>query len=86
MLFSVLKNFLGPEVDDIRWHQDLKPENFLVVSSSTTYPWSFKLADLGLCHFKTIMEGGPEAKDFDAFGTQTYGMLQDEYKQSVVLN
>jgi serine/threonine protein kinase len=58
-----------------RWHQDVKPRNILVVSnrSSNPYDVSFKLADLGLSHFKRTVEGGVIATDDDVSGTQTYG-------------
>lgn len=64
------------------WHQDLKPANILVVvheNASIYKGISFKVADLGLSHFKTIMEGDAEAVDLDTFGTRTYGPLPVGY-------
>lgn len=62
----------------LRWHQDLKPENILVMRNhkDSGYRWDFKVADLALCHFKTVMERSADKLDldFDAFGTRTYGM------------
>ncbi|OCL10566.1 kinase-like protein [Glonium stellatum] len=54
------------------WHQDVKPENILVSTRSgkLEFECEFKLADLGLSHFK-IAEGDTE--DRDSRGTRTYG-------------
>ena len=55
------------------WHQDVKPNNILVMSNGTNSPYrrKFKLADLGLSHFKRFSHGN---SDFDAYGTETYGL------------
>lgn len=59
-----------------RLHQDVKPENVLVVSSEQTVPykWRFKLGDLGLSQFErlTNLKRRPA---IDTQGTRTYGML-----------
>jgi serine/threonine protein kinase len=54
----------------------VKPENILVVSNGATYPheWQFKLADLGISHFKRRRP--PLREDSaasDTYGTKTYG-------------
>ena len=59
------------------WHQDLKPANILVVVAENASAYrgiSFKVADMGLSHFKTIMDGDAEAVDLDTYGTRTYGV------------
>ncbi|KAL1635093.1 hypothetical protein SLS56_001845 [Neofusicoccum ribis] len=55
------------------WHQDVKPENILVVSGGRPNhnAFRFKLSDLGLSHFKKSK--GKEAADGDTYGTRTYG-------------
>ena len=58
------------------WHQDLKPDNILVVISQTDSAYQgiqFKVADMGLSHFKTIIQSETEAIDLDTGGTRTYG-------------
>ncbi|KAF2764907.1 kinase-like protein [Teratosphaeria nubilosa] len=57
------------------WHQDIKPKNILVLgeNNKSPYRWTFKLADLGLSHFKQINRGAREATDQYSFGTRTYG-------------
>ena len=58
-----------------RWHQDVKPANILVFSgnSSSPYDCQFKIADLGLSHFKPTISQATDASDLDAFGTRAYG-------------
>lgn len=58
-----------------RWHQDVKPANILVFSgnSSSPYDCHFKIADLGLAHFKPSIPQATDPLDFDAFGTRAYG-------------
>ena len=61
-----------------RWHQDINPANILVKSrpnASCPYDVHFKIADLGLSHFKRHTSGLSEATDNDAFGTRAYGKL-----------
>ncbi|KAH7313156.1 hypothetical protein BKA65DRAFT_517427 [Rhexocercosporidium sp. MPI-PUGE-AT-0058] len=57
------------------WHQDVKPENILVLSNGSRNPqdWLFKLADLGISHFKRgdSLRGNSTASD--TYGTHTYG-------------
>lgn len=60
------------------WHQDIKPDNILVARRSVDGDVEFKLADLGLAHFRRIKarrQGGHEASisDKDAGGTRAYG-------------
>lgn len=43
--------------------------------SSSGFGWTFKIADLGLSHFRRILEGQEEAVDLDSKGTRTYGKL-----------
>lgn len=54
------------------WHQDVKPENILVSTrgDQLEFECEFKLADLGLSHFKIA---GDDAEDRDSRGTRTYG-------------
>lgn len=56
------------------WHQDVRPENILVVSNGSTLPyeWQFKLADLGISHFKTTSSSRENTAN-DTYGTRTYG-------------
>lgn len=56
------------------WHQDVKPSNILIKTGPGGSPYSsqFKLADLGLSHFKK-MSSQVEATDGDTYGTRTYG-------------
>ena len=58
-----------------RWHQDVKPANILVFSgnSSSPYDCHFKIADLGLTHFKPTISQAADPSDLDAFGTRAYG-------------
>lgn len=58
-----------------RWHQDVKPENILVVSngSENTSEWEFKLADLGTSHFKRVDASRQDSTASDSYGTRTYG-------------
>ena len=59
------------------WHQDVKPQNILVVSSGSgnTRDWQFKLADLGISHFnpRNVGSSRQNSTASDAYGTQTYG-------------
>ena len=68
-----------------RWHQDIKPQNILIVKKDglSPYEWTFKLADLGLSHFKAISNGNGGATDLDTFGTRTYGLLSAFVPDSV---
>lgn len=58
------------------WHQDVKPANILVTSrrGGSAYEWQFKLADLGLSHFKRIVDLQGEAMAYDSHGTRIYGL------------
>lgn len=59
-----------------RWHQDVKPSNILVKSKGISpYDCEFKLADLGLSHFKKHVPSQGEATDRDTYGTRAYGRL-----------
>lgn len=59
-----------------RIHQDIKPANILVFGGNGTSPYDcyFKLADLGLTHFKPSNSQLDDPSDLDAFGTRAYGM------------
>jgi len=58
--------------DFLRWHQDVKPDNILIISNGidSPYDWKFKLSDLGMSHFRGWSNQG---SDIDAYGTETYG-------------
>ena len=58
-----------------RIHQDVKPANILVFSGNGTSPYDchFKIADLGLTHFKPSDPQFDDPSDLDAFGTRAYG-------------
>ena len=60
----------------IRWHQDIKPANILVFSGDSNSPYDrhFKIADLGLTHFKPSVFPSNDLSDLDAFGTRAYGI------------
>lgn len=68
--------FTSKVLIDFSWHQDLKPDNILVVSGGehSVYRYSFKVADLDHAHFKTILDGENNVVDLNTFGTTTYGM------------
>ena len=57
------------------WHQDVKPTNILVKKSRTgsAYDCEFKLADLGLSHFKRRRATTGDTMGRDAGGTREYG-------------
>jgi serine/threonine protein kinase len=59
------------------WHQDVKPGNILVTSLSESiqspYEYKFKLADLGISHFKSQVSSLEDSTDRDSQGTRTYG-------------
>lgn len=59
----------------IRWHQDIKPSNILLVSGDKSYPYDvrFKLADFGSSHFTTLADNTGIALDWDSLGTRMYG-------------
>lgn len=59
-----------------RIHQDIKPANILVFSGDGTSPYDchFKVADLGLTHFKPSDSQPNDPSELDAFGTRAYGM------------
>ena len=60
-----------------RWHQDIKPSNILVKSKDGGSPCDveFKIADLGVSHFKRHVISQGEAIDRDTYGTRAYGIL-----------
>ena len=53
----------------------MRPANILVISNkeASPYEYLFKLANLGLSHYKITAEGEHAGTDEDTFGTQTYG-------------
>ncbi|KAH8590626.1 hypothetical protein B0O99DRAFT_675870 [Bisporella sp. PMI_857] len=59
------------------WHQDVKPANILVSTLGETrkspFDWEFKLADLGVSHFKRMVSPTESGTDQDSQGTVTYG-------------
>ena len=61
-----------------RIHQDIKPANILVFSGNGTSPYDcyFKIADLGLTHFKPSGSQPNDPSELDAFGTRAYGMQE----------
>lgn len=61
----------------LRWHQDVKPNNILVLSGNSNYPYDveFKLADLGLSHFKRTLKLDRKIVDSDVGGTKDYGKV-----------
>ncbi|RFU28626.1 hypothetical protein B7463_g7721, partial [Scytalidium lignicola] len=67
------------EVDDSGifqgWHQDIKPQNFLVMSDSSKsiYKCPIKLADLGISHFSKRLASQRDGTTREAHGTRTYG-------------
>ena len=72
-----LKLLAGHSAEDLySWHQDIKPANILVFSGDTHSPYDsyFKIADLGLSHFKAGVASQSDASDFDAYGTRAYGL------------
>ncbi|KAL0253078.1 hypothetical protein SLS55_010528 [Diplodia seriata] len=83
-IFALLKihNLEDQDLDNPNvfqgWHQDIKPENILVIGSgrASPYKYEFKLADLGLSHFKRPKSTTGEATDMDTYGTRTYGELR----------
>ncbi|KAL9599629.1 MAG: hypothetical protein Q9219_003713 [cf. Caloplaca sp. 3 TL-2023] len=63
-------------IDHCSWHQDIKPTNILVCRNphaSSKFDHFFKLADLGLSHFKMHIGAKHGATVSDARGTRTYG-------------
>ncbi|KAL8879653.1 MAG: hypothetical protein Q9198_002778 [Flavoplaca austrocitrina] len=66
--------FDGPKIL-LGWHHDIHPSNILVVSRGQDSPYDcdFKIADLGLAHFKRYISLLNNATDNDRYGTSTYG-------------
>jgi hypothetical protein len=42
-------------------------------NTKSPYEWHFKLADLGVSHFKISEQSAEDATDRDSQGTRTYG-------------
>ncbi|KAF7512559.1 hypothetical protein GJ744_000820 [Endocarpon pusillum] len=57
------------------WHQDVNPSNILVKSgkSGSQYDCEFKIADLGLSHFRKVQVSRGTTTDKDTSGTREYG-------------
>jgi hypothetical protein len=72
---TAIKLFYPTLIKACRWHQDIKPENILLVSNDaqSPYDWQFKLGDLGLSHFNSNVVSSREPTASDAHGTRTYG-------------
>ncbi|KAH6717034.1 hypothetical protein BKA61DRAFT_600947 [Leptodontidium sp. MPI-SDFR-AT-0119] len=66
------------------WHQDVKPENILVLSNGSKNPqdWHFKLADLGISHFKRGESLREDSTASDSYGTHTYGALDSRHLET----
>jgi len=69
---------LFPRSNFRRWHQDIKPANILVLTSTSNivsesqYNLDFKLADFGTSHLTPIAASDT---DQDTQGTRTYGKV-----------
>jgi hypothetical protein len=59
------------------WHHDISPDNILVVSrnADSSYECDFKVADLGLSHFRRHSSSLGDASDEDKYGSNAYGEL-----------
>lgn len=59
-----------------RWHQDIKPANILVAGDLENDPYGarFMLADLGLSHFKAVLDDGYDVTGEDTHGARAYSM------------
>lgn len=58
-----------------RWHQDVKPKNVLVFGDlAEGFEAKFKLADLGLSHFRKY-KGDATDLDAETYGTTEYGAI-----------
>jgi serine/threonine protein kinase len=68
------KNIRLELTEKLRLHQDVKPQNILVVSNEDALPykWQFKLGDFGLSQFKKLTSP-QDGTALDAQGTRTYG-------------
>lgn len=80
LLGYVVLQVFSPQslITDPSWHQDLTPENILVVSKNKNSPYDcdFKIADFGLAHFKqyqSSLHNATDATDNDVYGTNAYG-------------
>ncbi|KAF2103948.1 kinase-like protein [Rhizodiscina lignyota] len=64
----------GQNQRGVIWHQDIKPDNILVVSGGTSsrFHCKFKLADFGASHFKAVDDLSTPV-DNDSHGGKTYG-------------
>lgn len=59
----------------------MKPSNILVLSGKSAHPYDveFKLADLGLSHFKRTLKLDQSIVDNDIGGTKEYGKTLNSY-------
>jgi len=57
------------------WHHDISPDNILVVSrkAGSPYECDFKIADLGLSHFRRHSSSSRDDTDEDKYGSNAYG-------------
>lgn len=69
------------------WHHDIDPSNILVVSKGQGSPYDcdFKIADLGLAHFKRYISSTSSATDDDRYGMNHYGLLHDSVPLKMTL-
>jgi hypothetical protein len=80
---TVTTNHINVANQEPSFHQDLKLENILYIEppnssnlphdSSNDFDQTFKVADLGLCHFKVGVNNSLIYAP-DVQGTKTYGM------------
>lgn len=76
---------ISMELTYLRWHQDVKPNNILILSGKSGHPYDveFKLADLGLSHFKRTAKLNRGIVDRDIGGTKDYGKMLLSYSCKV---
>lgn len=65
----------GTNLNNLRFHQDVKPVNILILSKGLGNPseYDFTLADLGLSHFERSIGRHGTISAQDSHGTRVYG-------------